>query len=865
MSLRSVRSKLFLGMGTVILLFIALSLLIVSQLVKSFGREEIARNLDAARVSFDGYERMRRRLLQDKGRSLADAPYLKATMSIEELDHETAHYSAQRLDVVAQTDLLLLLDHRGRLLANSADPTRFGNDLSRFPSMDEALRGRESNGVWEYRNNIYLVTISPILTGDSIVGALVLGELVEANLANQIRQATGRDVLVFHAGTLAAEAWRPSQSYRMRKQDAESLAQELTDVRRADQDSIVSFQVGGTPCLGTAVVLDHLTIVLSRPLHDFESLYLKTSKWLLVVGVSMGCLALLVSQVISLKIARPIRELVNASEVMAQGDLSAAVPERGNDELTRLSCSFNNMARRVESLVNEINEKAKQAEAANTAKSKFLSNISHELRTPLNGIIGFTQLLSQGVGDADERRDWIATINGSGRHLLELVNEILDIAKIEKDSLEVERVPCSPAAIVSDVASMLRGQAVQKDLTLDVSYEGEIPALINTDPKRLRQLLMNLTGNAIKFTSAGGVRLFVRLVQYGEMNRLRIEVVDTGIGVAAGRLDSIFDPFVQADDTITRDFGGTGLGLTISKRIAEALDGSLAVKSEVGKGSVFTCEVGTGSLAGVETVSEMTLEGLNTTPARLKPRPTLSHRILVVDDGNTNRKLICFVLQQAGASVEQAENGQEAVDLAASGSFDLILMDMQMPVMDGYTATRILRERGIDCPIVAITAQAMKGDREKCKTAGCSDYISKPVDTDLLLEIMAATLNPKGAQSGPVNSRPSETENFGGSLVSHLSTDNPVIAEIVEEFVELARERTSEMEQALAVQDMEELARLAHWLKGSGGTAGFDAFTKPAARLEALAKGEELDQVLGAVEELKQIVNRIEVGPAALV
>jgi signal transduction histidine kinase/HPt (histidine-containing phosphotransfer) domain-containing protein/ActR/RegA family two-component response regulator len=533
-------------------------------------------------------------------------------------------------------------------------------------------------------------------------------------------------------------------------------------------------------------------------------------------------------------------------------------------------------------LVSEMQERhvmeevCQATEAANRAKSQFLANMSHEIRTPLNAILGFSDLLLKGAEGDDpvERREYLETIYSSSQHLLDLINDILDLSKIEAGRMQVEILRCSPQKIVSQVISVLRVRALEKGLTLHSEWPHGVPESIKTDPTRLNQLLINLVGNALKFTQSGGVRIVARLTPPGGPRRMVFEIIDTGIGIAPEKLDSIFDAFVQADSSVTRQFGGTGLGLAISRRIAAALGGELTVRSQLGAGSTFTATIDPGSLEGVEILDSAPADGLEPThPSTHQPPDRLPpSRILLVDDGSTNRKLITLILTRAGATVTAAENGQIGVDLASRQPFDLILMDMQMPVLDGYSATRVLRERGIRVPIIALTAQAMAGDEQKCLAAGCSTYLSKPVNSDRLLQTVAASLaafpaeargagfGPNGTDTSPEGGSPSEAVASSGPadpLVSSLPMDDADFREIVADFVQALHDDLEKMKQAWTKRDFHALARLAHGLKGSGGSAGFDVFTEAAKRLETLVKQERLDQIQASLDHIGELAGRI--------
>ena len=376
-----------------------------------------------------------------------------------------------------------------------------------------------------------------------------------------------------------------------------------------------------------------------------------------------------------------------------------------------------------------------RAEAASRAKGDFLSNMSHELRTPMNSILGYSELLANPEFREDPGQVQEATraIEVNGRHLLGLINDVLDLSKIEAGKLQVEKIETSPVQIVEDAVSLLRPMAVEKALTLSIEYSGPLPASIRSDPTRLRQIIMNLVNNAIKFTAEGSVRVRVRTDTTTE--RLVIDVVDTGIGMTEAQREVIsrFQAFNQADTTTTRRFGGTGLGLRISNQLAEMLGEGLVVESEPGVGSVFTATIATGALTGVEMINPKAA-GVVRAQAPSEHvvslsagTPLLGRRVLLAADGPDNQ--LSFHLRKAGAEVEVVENGRIACErlLPDGGGFDLVLMDMQMPEMDGYTATRHLRQKGLDILVLALTANGMSGDRAKCLDAGCDEYETQPV------------------------------------------------------------------------------------------------------------------------------------------
>jgi two-component system sensor histidine kinase/response regulator len=376
-----------------------------------------------------------------------------------------------------------------------------------------------------------------------------------------------------------------------------------------------------------------------------------------------------------------------------------------------------------------------QAEEASRAKSKFLANMSHELRTPLNSVLGYAQLLQAGNGLSLEQQEDVGEILTAGNHLLELINDVLDLSKVEAGRLELERLEFNLAALVTELGRTFGVQARDKGLALRVEQDRTLPAWRTGDPTRLRQILVNLLGNAIKFTEAGEIRL---RTSAAEDDRVMLEVIDTGIGVNDEARAKLFQPFTQGDETMTRRFGGTGLGLAVSRRLVQAMGGEIEVESEPGKGSRFWICL---PLEVVTKRSEAPLPepAGRTTPARYRGR------VLVVEDNAVNLEVAVSMLSGFGLVPDTAADGDQALTKLKEARPDLVLMDVQMPVLDGYEATRRLREKegreGLErTPVVALTANAMAGDRDKALTAGMDGYLAKPVQLKELEKVLTAWL-----------------------------------------------------------------------------------------------------------------------------
>jgi signal transduction histidine kinase/ActR/RegA family two-component response regulator len=395
-------------------------------------------------------------------------------------------------------------------------------------------------------------------------------------------------------------------------------------------------------------------------------------------------------------------------------------------------------ARMLEAQTRELEAARQTAESSNVAKGSFLANMTHELRTPLTAILGYTELLERDAGLTGEPGGWIRALRRSGEHLLSLINDVLDYSKVEAGKMRVERIAFNPEEALDDVRMLMAERASSSRLHFAVEWVGARPSKITGDPTRLRQIVINLVSNAIKFTSSGSVLVLASIEGDGSGGHaLRIEVKDTGIGMSPQEMDRLFRPFTQADASMSRRFGGTGLGLSISRELARLMNGDLTVRSEKGRGSVFLLVIEAGE---VEWPTEQTAPQETTRP-RANDAGSLDgvlsgQRILLAEDGVDNQRLACHHLRRAGAEVLVANNGREAVEIATQerGTLTLILMDMQMPEMDGYEATRALRARGMTLPILALTAHATPEDSNLCMASGCNAFVSKPFTRVSLIE-----------------------------------------------------------------------------------------------------------------------------------
>lgn len=512
--------------------------------------------------------------------------------------------------------------------------------------------------------------------------------------------------------------------------------------------------IGGLIVLTAGVIAGYLRIFVfwrrsylevaakdrNRKLMDLAYVFL----WCAICGYAMSILMffwpayrllamfLIVLNVFTWKFAGSLEAFrVSFSARRLERELEEATAAR-NAELERL----------VIERTQELEEARSLADAANASKSAFLANMSHEIRTPMTAILGYADLLSEPGQTPADRESHIYTIRRQGEHLINLINDILDLSKIEADKLRVERIPCSLAVLLQDVALLFSGRAAAKGINLSFVAETPLPETIVTDPTRLKQVLINLVGNAVKFTDRGSVQVRVSAEPEGFV---RVQVTDSGVGMTPEQVSRVFKPFSQADESTTRRFGGSGLGLTISQRLARLLGGDISVASEAGVGSTFAVTFNPGPLEGVPRHAwAPVLAPVAAAPSTAEP--TIRARVLLAEDGVDNQRLIVHMLSKAGAQVVVADNGHAALDAAqqarAAGTpFDLILLDMQMPVMDGYTAAARLRAIGFNIPIIALTANAMEGDRERCLAAGCDGFATKPINRQALLDLCRQSLS----------------------------------------------------------------------------------------------------------------------------
>jgi signal transduction histidine kinase/DNA-binding response OmpR family regulator len=585
------------------------------------------------------------------------------------------------------------------------------------------------------------------------------------------------------------------------------------------------------------------------------------------------------------RITRPLNELATLMRKAEQGETALRVRPSGALEVRNMGRVFNLMMETLEQrsqrldsqnrdLLEQIHEREEAerelrvfrdhlqdlvdeqtrdlieardaALAGERAMSTFLANMSHEIRTPLTAILGFSGSLLDPAQSLKHRTESIERIVSNGTHLLKIINDILDLSKIAAQQIMIESLPVAPIEVLAEVCAMAEFQAREKRIGFNVDYVIPLPSRIQSDPLRLKQIFINLISNAIKFTEQGEVNVRVSCDVAQEV--MYFEITDTGIGISPEQQANLFNPFTQADASTTRKYGGTGLGLHISKYFAARLGGDITVSSMQDLGSRFTLSVATGDLQDVELITQSTaVPGAVKTQKNMleaNTRKQLSGHILLAEDNLDNQRLISIYIGKTGATFTLAENGNQALELALSNHYDLILMDMQMPVMDGLEAVQLLRQAGYRGAIIAITANTMREDEERYRSAGCDGFISKPIDIPRFYATLAEYLPEQSLQVPAASVVPKEGQ----------------FADLVELFVGRLPALRDEIDQASSKRDWTRLLDLVHDLKGMGSSFGYPQLTKLAADIQIKLKEQAYESVAHIIMLLDSAIERVVLG-----
>jgi len=623
----------------------------------------------------------------------------------------------------------------------------------------------------------------------------------------------------------------------------------------------------------TAILL--LWVVTVTVWWDFHQ---RTFDWTkgIVLCIIVAITASLISRFTIRLLARPLALLEAGITSVRKGNLVPIQVSRTGDEIEYLGESFNRMIEALaasqeeirlhqEHLEERIHQRTEELERAmhgalnaSQAKSEFLANMSHELRTPMNGLLGMLDLALDGGGVQGEQKDQLETAQRCAYSLLALLNDILDLSKIEAGKMLLEKIPFEPRAVVEDCVKSQASKAIQKKI--DLRFEarpGTWPVLMG-DPLRVRQIVANLLSNAIKFTDQG--RVVVKLdvsPPVGDRVNVVVHVTDTGPGIPHDKLASIFEKFTQADGSITRKYGGTGLGLAITRRLVEMQGGDVRVDSQLGHGSVFcvtlSLEIAPASAANLTPSNR-------DAPVAASPAPS-SARLLLVEDNLVNQKVVLAILRKKGYRIDVANDGREALEKLEASHYDLVLMDVQMPVLDGLEATRLIRReaRWDRLPIIAMTAHAMNGDRERCLQSGMTGYISKPVQPAHLIETVERQLasGNRPASPGPVpTAAPTPLDRI---LTDRLMQgDSVMMNDMLRLFIQIAPERLDRIEAAAARGDLATLDREVRKISVAADQLASANLRECARRIERASASGDFTQIKRDLESLRDAVRSLD-------
>ena len=603
---------------------------------------------------------------------------------------------------------------------------------------------------------------------------------------------------------------------------------------------------------------------------------------LLIQGVSIAVVEIILSSLILLLIGywltRNLTSLTRASLAVASGNLSPPPVPEGSDDVGQLGVAFNTMSRVISERVTELTTAKEAAEAASRAKSEFLANMSHEIRTPMNGIIGMTDLaLDTNLNHV--QINYLRSVKTSADNLLSIINNVLDFSIIEEGRLNLDKSDFHLRGMVGQTLRLLSTRAIEKGLEIVFRVEQNVPDALIGDPVRLRQVLINLVGNAVKFSGNGEISIVISLVEQSKEGVLvRFDVTDSGIGIPLEQQERIFDAFEQLDASTTKQFGGTGLGLSISKRLVALMGGAISLTSTPGQGSCFsfTALFGLQDISSIVTPTAENLAGVSALIVDDNAWENHSRSvILVVDDVEINRELLRVTLEKHGHRIIMAENGREAVDRFTQEGFDIIFMDMQMPILDGYGAVREIRDieqtrNMARTPIVAITAYAMQGDREKCLAAGMDAYLAKPTSAadivTMVNQLLPGRVPDNSHENEVVEPTPvstkleicSETHEESlpvfnrAELLERVGGREELLGKFIEMFTRNVSSYIEALMSAAERGDGEELRIQAHTIKGAAGNISAGRLRETAFSIEINAREGRLDDATALIPKLKE-------------
>ncbi|MCF2947639.1 ATP-binding protein [Paraglaciecola aquimarina] len=753
-------------------------------------------------------------------------------------------------------DIAIALDKKFMLIAQFG-----GEDMEIVRSLANVLDNKQQERAWiaMVADEPYIVSAEPI-NAPATIGWLLMGKKLNKQFFQRIKLLISLDInliitrqnshnlvlsTINNPSALAQEIENLASTYLKNKESVDMYITQANDSVMMPFDLFTNNQ-------------QQFVILL----QDSMSAWLKSRNLFMlelvpffIVGI---LLALLGSFLIARSISRPVSRLLTAAKLVASGSYTEHIKVSERSELGELASEFNNMQlavmereQKIKAQAEEIRQinaikyqvdiaQKEQQLAANAteAKSRFLANVSHEIRTPLNSIIGYSELLSDVTVSKDDKIKATAAIHNGGQYLLNLVNDVLDLSKIEAGKIQLNKTDVSIVALVDEVRSHMDGFALEKNLKFNLQLHYPLPYEFNTDATRLKQILLNLCNNAIKFTEQGQVDLQVHLDTFRK--RFIFVVSDTGPGMTDEQQMRLFTAFSQGNQSSSRKYGGTGLGLYISKQLTEILGGHIKVTSQKGQGSQFAVympwvQANNQKMMTSEAEAQNLLK--QNIPTKVEV-PDLDAHILCVDDNEDNRQLVAYLVNKTGAKLSLAESGKQAIELVQNHQFDLVLMDMQMPEMDGIQTTKLLLEQGLSAPIVMLTANVDTKSKNTMLAAGVKQHFAKPIHTQSFYHLLDSYLG-HAAQREEVVDEVEEDVNEA-EFEQGAVTNSSEFDQLIENYRNSFADKLSLIQQALQQEDWSEISRMMHNLKGSAGSYGFQVLSNLAKRVEDRIEQEKI-------------------------
>lgn len=774
--------------------------------------------------------------------------------NVETIAKDWALRSAVGQGVDPKSITSILANHGNRIKAQAAlvvdnnfnEIARYAGD-SGLNFLPNALQSSDKDKPLPWINqvgdDVFLMSAAPIEAPNQI-GWLIMGKKLNLSFLVRVKELISLDINLIvmtnkstHAPLTSLENGTGAQYWLGKKMtDLESYLGKI-DIIHSDQDELIvlPFSLHRTAKHHFIVVLqDSITASLT----SFNRFLLELVPYF-IVGV---LLAIVGSYYIARSITRPVGRLLEAAKRVASGHYTETIKVSEKSELSELASEFTHMQDAVMERESKIKQQAEQiklanknkfevaiankqkqlAEEATKAKSQFLANVSHEIRTPLNALIGYSEMLQDETLSQQSSNEAINAINASGNHLLSIVNDVLDVSKIEANKIELEHLDVEMLHIVDEVKANMSGLADKKGILFETVFNYPLPAFFNTDPTRLKQILFNLCNNAIKFTDQGKVTLKVSLDSLGQ--KLVFDVVDTGIGMTTQHQQKLFQAFSQADQTTSRKFGGSGLGLFICKQLSELLGGEISVTSELSTGSQFTVSIDLVRASNSTILTGPSVLETKHTDKEAVYIPKFKHHILCADDNEDNRILVQYLLSKTGARLTLVENGKQALEACQQNDFDLILMDMQMPEIDGLEATQKLIEQGYSKPIVMLTANVDESSKALVKKVGASGHIGKPFDTQQFYTTLEEFLIP--------------------------NTKNSSFSDLVDRYIVGLSEKANKLELAKQNEDWQSIKDEIHKIKGTATNYGLPEVSQIATEVETSLEQVTTHQYESEIEKL---------------